>query len=355
VSVVWIRADVRIDHERLARHIAAALRPARGERVILRSDPATLPALTAATRQALEAAGAVVEVLSYSRLGDFAKRLGRAQVYVSMPTSVPIVPEEAAELDLWLERAAGRQLHFGWQEGTRDEDGEPAAHDDVFDRLYAEALDIDYAALGVRMDRVMAQFRAGLVRVSTPQGTDLQFRAGDRPFTTQDGDASAARAERARVRAGKRIDLPAGALEIAPIESTVYGTLVVPRARLTGFTATNLRFIFSRGRALEVSCCSSPTPADPVSQPPLISLAQQYLDGVPFRAFALGVNPKLTRLACDARVPYYGYGAGMVQLSIGDNSDLGGSVRGGPVRTFYFPEATVTADGVVLVRNGVLQ
>jgi hypothetical protein len=73
-----------------------------------------------------------------------------------------------------------------------------------------------------------------------------------------------------------------------------------------------------------------------------------------FREFALGFNPKLQMISHVPLLPYYGYGAGVVRLSLGDNQELGGSVRGNFVRWFFFPEATVEVDGRTLVRDGKL-
>ena len=41
-------------------------------------------------------------------------------------------------------------------------------------------------------------------------------------------------------------------------------------------------------------------------------------------------------------LPYYGYGDAVVRLSLGDNEEVGGSVRGGGVRWLFFPDTTVT-------------
>ena len=73
-----------------------------------------------------------------------------------------------------------------------------------------------------------------------------------------------------------------------------------------------------------------------------------------FREFALGFNPKLQMLPKSSLLPYYGYGAGVVRLSLGDNQDLGGAVRGDFVRWFFFPDATVEVEGLTLVREGRL-
>ena len=52
--------------------------------------------------------------------------------------------------------------------------------------------------------------------------------------------------------------------------------------------------------------------------------------------------------------PYYGYGAGVVRLSLGDNSELGGAVGGGYVRWNFFTDLTVTVNGQVWVKDGRL-
>ena len=53
-------------------------------------------------------------------------------------------------------------------------------------------------------------------------------------------------------------------------------------------------------------------------------------------------------------IPYYGYGAGVVRLSLGDNSELGGNVTGGYVRWNFFVDTTVTVGDEVWVRDGKL-
>ena len=45
-----------------------------------------------------------------------------------------------------------------------------------------------------------------------------------------------------------------------------------------------------------------------------------------FREFGLGMNPKLAMVPGRSEVPYFGYGAGIVRLSLGDNTELGGKV-----------------------------
>ena len=73
-----------------------------------------------------------------------------------------------------------------------------------------------------------------------------------------------------------------------------------------------------------------------------------------FREFGLGFNPKLNRIPGSEILPYYGYGAGIVRLSLGDNQELGGNIKGGFVRWFFFPNATVAVKDQNLVQDGKL-
>ncbi len=73
-----------------------------------------------------------------------------------------------------------------------------------------------------------------------------------------------------------------------------------------------------------------------------------------FREFALGFNEELAVPERNPWIPYYGYGAGVVRLSLGDNSELGGTVTGGYVRWNFFTDATVTVGDQVWVRDGKL-
>jgi hypothetical protein len=143
----------------------------------------------------------------------------------------------------------------------------------------------------------------------------------------------------------REIELPAGVLRVAPIEDSVNGRMVIPKARFPKGTARNVLLEIRHGDITLVS-------------------ADAYLDAVEaalsaggeaarrFREFALGFNPKLETPAGGATLPYYGYGAGVVRMSLGDNTELGGKVRGGFVRWFFFPDATVEVNGLPLTDQG---
>jgi hypothetical protein len=81
--------------------------------------------------------------------------------------------------------------------------------------------------------------------------------------------------------------------------------------------------------------------------------------GRAFREIGVGFNPLLAVPERTPWIPYYGYGAGVVRLSLGDNTELGGAVAAAPgqpayVRWNFFTDLTVTVGNTVWIRNGKL-
>jgi hypothetical protein len=333
----------------MARRIVAALQIERGERVMLRFDPQTMRDLEPELARQLRSAGADVESYPFGPLPDFARRLESTDVYVWLPEgpTAATPPDQAEALARWIDaRQERRELHFHWVNGTRDLDGMTVPHRAVYDRVYLDALDVDYSAMTARMAAAIDMLRAGEVRVTTPAGTDIRFRVGERPFNRQTGDASKANARRGRIRIDRHTELPAGVMRVAPIERSVNGVLVLPAARFGNVRATGVRLVIRDGAVAESSAASG---ADAL---------KAFLTSEPgasrFREFALGFNPRLTIPAGEQALPYYGYGAGMVRMSLGDNSELGGTVRGGGIRWLFFTDATVIAGGQPVVTAGRL-
>src|SRR4051812_4388783 len=120
-----------------------------------------------------------------------------------------------------------RTIHFHWIENGSAYPlaGQPLPSRPEMDGLYQRALlQTDYRALGEIERRFAAALKTGDVHITSAAGTDLRFRAGDRPANLQDGDASAARTAQGQVLVDHEIELPAGVVRIAPIEDTVEGT-----------------------------------------------------------------------------------------------------------------------------------
>ena len=95
---------------------------------------------------------------------------------------------------------------------------------------------------------MIALMQKGEVQVTSPGGTNLIFRVGDRPFNKQDGDGSKARASRGRMRIDRHIELPAGVMRVAPLEESVNGTMAVPSLPFPDGEATGIRLEIEKGR-----------------------------------------------------------------------------------------------------------
>ena len=316
-----------VDYNALANQIVKSLSPRPGERFFARPDPSYFLPLAHLLREKLREANAV-ETTS----------LDDAQIYLWLPlepggSSLPQAERE--RLKRWTDQGGPRrQLHFHWGEGSVYSDGLYGKHTLAFDALYQEALHIDYAKLSSAQDHVINQLKSGLIRVRTPDGTNISFRTADRPFNKQDGDASAARAEKARTRIDRDIELPAGVVRVAPLEESVNGIIIIPEARVGSETALHIRLTVVKGVITKVEAKEN------------LAALEAYLKqggdaARRFREFAIGVNPALAPQQGAKALPYYGYGSGVVRLSLGDNEEVGGKVRGGFVRWFFFPNATV--------------
>ncbi|HJU74851.1 MAG TPA: hypothetical protein VJ717_14000 [Gemmatimonadaceae bacterium] len=357
-----LAAQASPDWGRIARAIVQRIAPEKGERVLLVGVPQMADALVAPLRAAIRAAGAEdlgAMAASGATPSEWATtftsgsaadaNLGDVDVGVMLPGATP-AHQPYAVLQRLLTAKGGRMrtIHFHWA-GAYDMNG--AVIDVTPERgaLYQRALlETDYAALSAIQQSFEQAMRANEVRVTTPAGTDIRFTIGDRPVTKQDGDARGSRARQARNLIDREIELPAGAIRVAPMEESVTGTIAFPRSRWGNEDVDGLVMRFERGRVVSLE---ARTGAGSVER----ELQGAGDAGRAFREFALGFNPLLAIPKTGERwIPYYGYGAGVVRLSLGDNSELGGKVTGGYVRWNFFTDATVTVGREVWVRDGEL-
>jgi leucyl aminopeptidase (aminopeptidase T) len=215
------------------------------------------------------------------------------------------------------------------------------------DKVYQEALlNTNYNSISVLHQFFEESARRSVIRVTTPLGTDITFSIGDRPITKQNGDASMVRTAHAKNLIDREIELPAGAIRVAPVEETVSGVIAFPDGEWNGKKVTGLKLTFKAGRIVDVTATSGLEDAKE-------ELRAAGPAGEWFREFALGFNPLLAIPQSDPQwIPYYGYGAGVVRLSLGDNTELGGKVKGGYVRWNFFTNATVTIGDRSLVVDG---
>ncbi|MCG8607975.1 aminopeptidase [bacterium] len=348
VCSAQVKQDLQEHFPQMVTRIVAALQPTSGEHALIRFDPTLMPGLPQGLKAALEPRHVTVDLLEYGPAPAFEARLNRADIYIWLPEGSRTRP--AAQMQAfhdWLAAGKGRQIHFHWGDGTRGLDGLNMAHNAVFDSVYLAALDVDYSELDRVQDSAIAKLKSGEIRVTTPAGTDIRFRIGDRPVTKQNGDASQQTASKAKAVIGRETELPAGAVRVAPLEESVHGTIVLPSARFGDRVVNNLTMTFEKGK---ISRFTADSGADAFRTALSQSSALNY-----FRELGIGFNPKLKTPKGQQAIPYYGYGAGIVRLSLGNNEELGGAVRGSGVRWLLFEDATVTVGETVIVRNGKLQ
>ena len=98
--------------------------------------------------------------------------------------------------------------------------------------------------------------RRGEVRVTNDAGTDIRFRIGERPVNYQDGNASAERTERGVVPIDREIEIPAGAIRVAPLEESVNGTIAFPPSQWSGRAVSGLLLTFESGTVVDVSAAA---------------------------------------------------------------------------------------------------
>jgi len=272
---------------------------------------------------------------------------------IMMPGANTTHPAYLAMQD-WLkddltEHRGRRTIHFHWLEAGSAYPiaGQPLPPRFALDAFYQRALlQTDYQALAAAQRKFADALRSGdEVHISSPLGTDLRFRAGDRPVNLQDGDASQSRAARGKVLVDHEIELPAGAIRVAPIEESVEGVIAFPPSQWDGRPVDGLRLRFSKGRVIEITARSGEDAVEAEMQ-------KAGASGRAFREFALGMNPLLAVPERQPWIPYYGYGSGVVRLSLGDNTELGGNVAGGYVRWNFFTDLTVMVGGTTWVRGG---
>jgi hypothetical protein len=361
--------QLSFDWPAIASRLVTQLAPQPGEKLLIIAHPGMFEDLIPHLRYAIARAGAtdvgVVDVLAepvpqgwdlddVRRGNQRAREAYRAMFAgvdgaIMMPGATPAHPAYAALQDL-LKQGRGRTVHFHWVENGSafPLPGQPLPGRAAIDALYQRALlQTDYAALARVLERFEQALRSGEVQITSPGGTSLRFRIGDRPVNRQDGDASAARAARGKVLIDREFELPAGAIRVAPLEESVQGTIAFPPSQWDARPVEGLRLHFEKGQVTRVEAASGREAVEREMQ-----AAGEA--GRRFREFALGFNPLLAVPERTPWIPYYGYGAGVVRLSLGDNSELGGAVGGGYVRWNFFTDLTVTAGGQVWVKDGRL-
>ena len=277
-------------------------------------------------------------------------------VGIMLPGPSPADPAYAAMQDLlWEQLGQHRTVHFHWAGAYQVEDlsypigstaGAVPTNGERQAAFYRRAiLEEDYEDLYLRQDAFESEARTGEIKVTTPAGTDIRFQIGDRPVNRQDGDISGIRAESGAILIDREIEFPTGAVRVAPIESSVNGVIIFPRSNWNDERVDDLRLVFEAGEIVSMTAAFN------------IESVEAELAGEgarEFREFGLGLNPLLAVPRVDPWLPHFGYGAGVIRVSLGDNSEIGGNVEGDYVRWNFLLDASVSINNRVWVKDGRL-
>lgn len=353
----------KLDWDAIADKLVERMDLQPGERVLLVAQPGRFDSLVMLLRQRIESKqGKFLGAISIDSLQpaswqtkftravasldsiSLVEHFSSVDLGIMMPGATPVHTPYAV-LQTLLKNGNGRTIHFHWS-GAYDGSGNALELNDTIDQFYQNALlNTDYAALSQLQTRFENDIQHKWIEVTTLEGTVLRFQATGRPVTKQDGDASQARSREAKNLIDREVELPAGAIRVAPLEETVEGTIAFPPSLWNGEPVDGLVLTFESGKVVSVKATKGESAV-------LEELENGGEAARAFRELAVGFNPTLVPASGHTWIPYYGYGAGVVRLSLGDNSELGGNVRGHYVRWNFFTNATVRVGDEVWIEGG---
>ena len=369
-----------IDWSALAAHIVhTALRMQRNERVIISANAYFGAAMLEALRCELQRANAIelATILHWTprvaalrapdgckpddgdaRAEDAAMRalFACADIFIWLAndTRIPRATHAIGQSEWVLADWPGRSVHFHWFHDPANPDPESAANK-VLDTVYQDAiLRLDHAALRRSMHALRAAMADREVHLTNPAGTDLRFRVTSR-FMVNDGDASREKVADARSARDREEEIPCGALRTIPDIDSVDGVIAFRGG--FGFASPGygldvnrwyehgLRFRFSNGR---IACVETDGDQAALDR----AWAAETGDKDRLGELVLGCNPLLRPVEGSTFAPYYGFGDGIVRLTIGENIESGGRNQSSLHRWLYLLDATISTGDHTLVRDG---
>lgn len=351
----------RVDWSKLGELVVKrTLRLAPGERVVLFWDQASDRGAAPAIRAAVVAAGGVVSEVSVPtsanleairRLPAEAQTLQRARrdstwaeafkgadAAIWLPT--PLGGMTDRPFEHLVEKSRVRSIHFHWFL--------PPDTADVakVEELYAKAIAVDPSVLLGRISALETAIKGATVTITAPNGTNLTLRVPATAWVHRNtGDASRAKVAPARSVRDREEELPASVFRTTDL-TAAEGTFV-------GYASFDtrgpiLQATFAQGRVTKLE---SKRGAEAIVSTWQRATGDKALPG----ELVVGTNPELPSVLPSGFMPYYGYGAGVVRVAIGDNWESGGKNRSSNGEILMFvPDATVTANGNVLVKDGKL-
>jgi hypothetical protein len=324
-----------------------------GERVVLFRDATRDRGMAAPLRAAILKAGGVVEEIAApdsradagltprqraDRFDRWKVLFEHSQAAIWLPSDLTAVDDQPFEH--LVEASRVRSIHFHWFLP-------PDAPDvPLIESMYQRAIEIEPAEIARRIAVLERALRGTIVRVTAPNGTDFSFKIPRNAHVHRNtGEATREKVRDARSVRDREEELPASVLrttEIGEAQGTFIGYLSfdtrsgLARATFKDGKVTALESLSGRKEQVE---------------------AWKKATGAKDRPgeFVISTNPALAAVLPSGYMPYYGYGAGVVRLAIGDNWESGGTNRSSNGEFLLFlPGATLTAGTKTLITAGAL-
>ena len=209
-------------------------------------------------------------------------------------------------------------------------------------RITTNSLDVDYGKISALGGKMEARLRdASDVRIAAPNGTDLRLRLKDRAIHVHDGIIDQTDSSKG---ATQEI-LPAGAIEVAPDETSSEGTVVFDQpTALFGKMISGMKWSFENGRLREYRAESNQRVFDD-----FYKNASGEKDRI--GNIVVGLNPRaeLIGLFADRVVQ------GTVSIGIGGNKSIGGDNDTQFSHEETLRRPTLSVNGYTIVKDGKLQ
>ncbi|PWT82998.1 MAG: hypothetical protein C5B44_01245 [Acidobacteria bacterium] len=364
-----------IDATRIAKRVVASVQPTTGERAIFVYDPTYYPELARAIYMELSGAGVYpIIALTFDPQESIGTSVGNPLAAVRALAANPAEAKkreeevvrmlrpifENADIFLWLpardtwpdlrwerlvDASRVRGIHFHW---IIVPDGRSVEEIRALTRMYERSvLDTDYAMISKEQDRIINAIRGKNIRVTTAGGTDLRMHVPRNAwFHKDDGDMSPARARQAKSVRDRELEIPVGALRFIPDSGSVEGRLALSRVPTGDGIAEGVTIEFERGRATRLRAEKNEA---------AFRAAWESVGGDIDKVgeIVLGTNPLLVTALPSGELPYFGYGAGYLRVSLGDNWESGGTNRSPLGRPLWFllERASLEADGQAVTRD----
>jgi leucyl aminopeptidase (aminopeptidase T) len=216
-------------------------------------------------------------------------------------------------------------------------------------RMTLEGIGTDYSAVTKKAAQLKSILQAGKqVHVTTSTGTDFEFSLVpgrmvlvDDGFITPDDMRSAMLLDRS-------LTLPSGVISLAPLETSANGSVAVAKDYGRYGMIKNTKFQFKNGKVEKYTAATN---------------AKTFIEEIsPYSgptdvigSFSIGLNPAMRPMDRGTENWFPGQAEGLVYVGVGDNKLLGGNnLTSGSGWGWAIPNATVTVDGKVIIKNGKL-